>query len=219
MTRITIKASTAKLFSPELRSQLDRDLAPGNAAGVFATGDTLHVEGSDADDVRSNLTPHAWVFPEDASDIIRNNLYHAGQEIQKQAAAAYFATWGNADWNAAVDAKCLEMAEAKEGEPSFDVLCLSFGMLVLSSNPTLDMCLDAQDQGQEQITQAIADANIAVILDSSISAHESIEALARLQRFIDTMIARTLESRGDRDKWISFYEGVEIRIARGDQLG
>lgn len=213
MTTLTIAATTAALFTPELRAQLLNDISSPNPAGVFSVGDTLHVEGDSDEDIRSALTPHAWVFPEGAEDVSCHNLYHAPPRVQRQAAAAYFAAWGNAGWNNAVDAKLLELAEHKEGEPSFDVLCLSFGMLVLSTNPVLDMCLDAQNQDEERITQDIVDANIALVLDASASAHEGVEALARVQAFIDTMFTKTLAARNDRERWDAFYEGISLKVA------
>jgi len=221
MTLLTITARNARLFTPELHEVVSADLRPGNAADVIGVGDSFAVEGDSADDVYPLTEPTAWTFPDGAERITSQSLYHAPLRVQRQASAAYFVAWSNSDLKAAVDQELLEMAELKQFEAgaAFETICLSFGVLILSLHPTVDMCTDATEAGEIRITQRIVDANIRLLLDTSISAHARINALPRAQAFIDTMISGSLASRSDRKSWDAFYDGVSLRIAAGSGKG
>jgi len=205
MPNITITMKPRDLFTDELRNLLASDLAAGNAAGVIGVSDGYDADSDDIT-VRQANSPCAWVMEE--GKIVQRNLYGAPFQVIRQAATAQFAAFGDDTLNRSVETEIESMVVHKDLITTYTAICLSFGVMILSSNPPITMALDTKEAGLSEISHDIVRANVAVLTDKGLSNHARLEVGTRVEDFLNLMVRQTLDSRGDRSRFAPWLEDL-----------
>lgn len=212
MPNITITMKPRQLFTDELRNLLASDLVAGNAAGVIGVSDGYDADSDDMT-VKQGTSPCAWVMEDER--IVQRNLYGAPFRVIRQVAAAQFAVFGDDTFNRSVETEIESMVVHKDLNTTYTALCLSFGVMILSSNPPISMSLDAKAAGLSEITHDIVRANISVLTDKGLSNHARLDIGSRVENFLNHMVHQSYNARMDRDGFAPWLKDLSFTAIPG----
>lgn len=203
---INVKVAVAAMFNAQLNTLLRSCLQPYTNSGIVAVSDSFEAV-LDQNGATPLDRPQGWQNTTNA--IVAKTLFQTSIDDLKVSAPCYFAAFGSEEMCAVATKEVLKLAAAEEADTTFQVLVFGFGIMVLSTNPAMEMVALAKMNGSDLVSQDCADAVMSVIIDASLSMHERLEALKFIDDFIATMIAQTVNDRGDDAK--DFFEDIHFK--------
>lgn len=199
-----LAATRAEIYTEGMRREIAKALTADDPSGLFAVSRSIEADGS-ATPEPENLI---W-FWTPARIIHRPPAVIDDAGVLARAGAATFLSFEQAIFAHEAGIAASRMHSPITGREELRALCHPAGIIVLKRNATSALVQELAERGSPEREAAIASC-AAVVLDSRLSNHATLEALMTFERFLEMHICQATDSHRHRLTQ-TFNEEVKLR--------